>query len=612
MAELLTIKKIRTDVGDHLIDAEYLGGHTFAEIESMVHGVVDTYVIPSSKKGTSGYESIVESAVNPINDVSKVTLDSLVKNKPSDNEKYKVGDIILMEETSDGKKIFDRWISGVSEDGNTITLSILETQVATHHHKITTTSNKALTSIEPTYTSNTVAKAGTTVNNVLTGDTGAYVTNVTYKTEGSDKGGHTLDVSSATSTDDGAVGHSHNIDAHTHSVKFKPSSMVSQTASAYTSLTSANYTPHTHSVVSVAGAFENDSAITYADGNGTTATFVKSVKDATTTTDTGSTSTSTGSNTVGLSTTTQTSSDEVGDIVSTTSSGTHTHTATTTVTTSVVVSATVAASVVTSVSFSKGTLPTVAGSVITSVSLSSSNVDVVGSWSASVVVDEQNPDNGVLIFNCTPTTAIDTATLTYTSASQSKGSLPSINAPRSAQSRTYGTPTFTTTISESGEHQHGFSHVHAIPEHTHSVNSHTHTYYKTVVSETENAYTVLSTKTHTPHKHTNISAAGVSVNDSEPIKYVTGGDTTSVVRNMKTSDQSCTVVSTSLTTDSKYYRLVGDITFPGLDVATKTLTGVSITPAVDTKESAVKSITTTSDSFIYSVTEKTSANIGGE
>ena len=43
--DLVTIKKIRTAAGDHLIDATYLGGHTFDQIQGMVHGVIDTYVI---------------------------------------------------------------------------------------------------------------------------------------------------------------------------------------------------------------------------------------------------------------------------------------------------------------------------------------------------------------------------------------------------------------------------------------------------------------------------------------------------------------------------------------------------------------------------------------
>ena len=53
MADLVTIKKIRTAAGDHLIDATYLGGHTFAEIEGMVHGGIETYVIPLSKSSVS-------------------------------------------------------------------------------------------------------------------------------------------------------------------------------------------------------------------------------------------------------------------------------------------------------------------------------------------------------------------------------------------------------------------------------------------------------------------------------------------------------------------------------------------------------------------------------
>ena len=50
---LVTIKKIRTTAGDHLIDATFLGGYTFEQIQGMVQGVVGTFVISESKKKQS-------------------------------------------------------------------------------------------------------------------------------------------------------------------------------------------------------------------------------------------------------------------------------------------------------------------------------------------------------------------------------------------------------------------------------------------------------------------------------------------------------------------------------------------------------------------------------
>ena len=102
--DLVTIKKIRTAAGDHLIDATYLGGHTFAEIEGMVHGGIETYVIPLSKKSVSGYATIVNSTESTLT-TTKTVLDSLIEGQAKGG--YKLGDVILIEATSDGKKVFD-------------------------------------------------------------------------------------------------------------------------------------------------------------------------------------------------------------------------------------------------------------------------------------------------------------------------------------------------------------------------------------------------------------------------------------------------------------------------------------------------------------------------
>lgn len=580
------IRQIKTsDSVVYTIDAPLWEGRRFSEIESMIHGVVDTYVIPAQTDGTEDYKAVVESAKAQVS-ISTDGLNTLTSSNK--NNTYKVGDVILMGATSDGTNNFDRWVSKV--EGDTIYLDVLETQVATHHHTIgvSYSNSNALTGISTS--SNTtydIATVGSTVEKVLTGESGSYVTSIDYSDKEADIVTLEDDLAIATATSENGVGHKHSIAAHSHSVKFKPSSMVSQNVSAYTSLTSANYTPHKHSVVSVAGAFESDSssAFTYVYDKESTDSFIKTLTDASSTTDTGGATPDT--NEVGLETTTQTSTDVVGDIVKTQSAGGHTHTATTTVTTSVVVSATVQSSVMTSVSWSI-TKPTVQASVVTS-------------WVATV-----ESETGILSFEAPR-------------ASQSAGST-TIKASRASQSRTYGTPTITTTISEDGAHQHGFSHTHTIADHKHTVDSHTHTYYKTVASATGSAITALSTATYTPHKHTNISAAGVQTDDSEAaITYVTGGDTTEVVQNMKNTEQSCTVENNTaaLETDTKYYKITGEVKFPGLTVGTKTIGNTSITPAVDTGETAIRSITFTSSNFITGVSlvsgeNKTSPNIGGE
>ena len=128
-SNLIRIKQIQTAAGIHDIDAKYVDGRLFsevyAELEGMAHGVVDTYVIPLSNKGKEGYSTVVESEENTV-EVSISVLNGLV-NPENTSSKYKVGDVILIEETSDGVKIFDRWVSKV--DGDNITLAVLEKKV---------------------------------------------------------------------------------------------------------------------------------------------------------------------------------------------------------------------------------------------------------------------------------------------------------------------------------------------------------------------------------------------------------------------------------------------------------------------------------------------------
>lgn len=570
MATNTIIKQIQTSAGTHDIDAKYWGGHEFSEISDLVHGVVDTFVIPAQDNAADGsdYKKVVESSDAQV-ETTTSALATLV-GRPIDFDKFGVGDVILMGATSDGTKNFDRWISDVS--GNVIKLDVLETQVAAHHHTIaiTTTSGKALTGVSGNPSTVTLTSVGSAVN-VLTDASGTFVTSVEYDANGKD------DLSLSSSSASGSVAsHSHTVTAHSHS--FTPSSLVSQTASAYTSLTSAKHNIHSHTVVSAAGKWTNGTAFNVATGVSTSAEFIKNLKDSSNQTTGANTAGLTAkANTAALATSAQTSSDTIGEVVKTTSSGSHTHTVTTTTKTDVVTGVSIAASVVTSVNYTK---PTVAASVVTSAYLT---VDSTGVLSLSAPRD-----------------------------SQSAGSL---SVDRIAQSYTSGKVEASGSAASAGAHQHGFSHTHAIPSHTHSIDNHTHTYVKTIMSETGFAITSLSTSSYTPHTHSaNISAASTAANVSE-VNIVTGGSQTEVVRNLKTSDFS--TETSSPTTDTKYVALVGEITFPGLTVTTSSVSTStsSITPAVAGTQKAISSITFTSANFIKTVTSgsaiKTTKNIGG-
>ena len=230
---------------------------------------------------------------------------------------------------------------------------------------------------------------------------------------------------------------------------------------------------------------------------------------------------------------------------------------------------------------------------------------VVTSWAATV------DSNGVLSFSAPRASqSAGSASIDAPRASQSAGSA-SIDAPRASQSRTYGAPTISVTCEDGGAHQHGFSHTHKIATHSHGLNSHTHTYDKATVSASAAAITALATATYTPHTHTNVTVVGTT-SDAAPFKYVTGGSTASVVRDMKTS--AVTTTSAAPGTNTVYTKLTGDITFPGLSVPTGSVatSSKSITPAAAGSETAIKSITFTSSNFVTGVTTKTSPNIGGE
>ena len=607
---IVTIKKIRTAAGEHEIDARYLGGHTFEQIESMVHGGVETYVIPSSKQDAAGYKNIVNSAESTLT-TTKTILDGLTNGQA--NGGYKLGDIILMEATSDGEKVFDRWVSAV--DGENITLAVLETQVAKHHHTINPTTASVYVDHTPTYTTNAIPTVGAPVK-VLAGKNAdlTVLTSVEYD----ENGGHDLKLSS--DSGDGSVSHSHSIESHNHTISFKPSDLVKETAEVYATLTKGTYVPFKASTIDVAGAHTDDNTLTYATGNGDKDTFVKNLKDVDATT--GGQQLTTGTNADGLTTSAQTSKDSVGDEVKTTSAPTHTHTVSAVTTSDVVTSVTLAEKVITGIEYNA---PSVQGTVVTEVT--STDVDVISKVkpkTSSVITSAdwlcEVDDNGILSFDWSKNTgtvvaSIETETASVSSnvvgksGTQSAGSLKPTDFEQTYES---GKVTSTATTSADGSHTHGFSHTHAIPSHTHTIAAHTHTYKKSAINETGDAYIALTTTSYTPHTHENVSVVENVVDGNSAFEYYYGGSKTSVVKDLKDTEHTYTSTSKGLTTDTKYVKLSGKIEFPGLITTPTTLSTTTITPAVAGNEKPIASIVFTPDTFVKSVDNKTSVNIGGE
>ena len=412
--------------------------------------------------------------------------------------------------------------------------------------------------------------------------------------------------------------------------------------------------PHTHATsVTAAGAATNSASFKYVNG-GSTDTFIKSVTDASTTTNTGNNTAglSTGNNTAGLSTSTQASTDTIGDVVKTKSAGDHTHSVSATTTENAIKTVSLAANVTTSVKLNytapvvqgnvttsvklNYTAPTVQTNVVTSVTTANKTVVTsVGLSGTTTFVNTATVDgNGILSFGTasvgltSSTSTIKTvstitsgtqsagsASLTYTSGTQSAGSA-SLTYTSATQTYTSGKLTATCTTGSAGAHQHGFSHTHTIPAHSHSIPAHNHTYYKTVASETGTAYKSLTSANHTPHTHTtSVTAAGANSAGTK-ITYVKSGTSTAVVRELIDSDFSCTVGNTQpgATVSTTYMSISGTITFPGLTVGKKALTTTNVKPAVDSGEKPAMSITTSSDSVVKTIsasTGKTSTNVGG-
>ena len=602
------------------LNAKYWNDYEVDDLMSVIHGAIDTYVIPAQTSNkTANYKAVVESTATQVS-TTKSVLVELVSTEPANFSNFKVGDVILMGATSDGTKVFDRWVSHVgTETDPVIKLDVLETQVATHHHKLPSLStSSALKSVKASSRSVVIPTVGTAVN-VLTSAKGTFVTSVAYSNNGSD--GKVLTSESGT----GSVAHSHTVNSHNHSVTFKPTSLVSRSISAVYSVTSKKYTPHTHTSTTVATAATNGTAFTYVTGISQTDTFIKTLKY--TSTNTGAASGNTGGSGE-LSTSTQASTDTVGDVVKTTEAGTHKHTVTAATTTSVVTAATVAASVVTSVSFSF-TAPTVQTNVVTSVTkvaktlatsatLTETSASATG---ARTYVNTATVTDGVLSFGLAQasvsySTATISAVGSITSGTQSAGSA-SLSAPRSAQSRTYGTPTISVTCNDAGAHQHGFSHTHKIATHSHSLGSHTHTYGKAEISASAAAVINLTTGSHTPHSHSTVSVIATAT-ASTAIKYLDSASSTTVVRDLLSTDKTFTTTSAAPETNVAYTRLSGTITFPGISAPTGSVTtaSASIKPAVEGTTTALSDITFNTGTYVtgYSSTistTKTGTNVGG-
>lgn len=595
------IKQVNTGTSTYDIEALYFGNRSASEWEGLIHGVVDTYVIPAQTSGTSDYKAVVESsAAQCSTTVSK--LNTLTGSTTTNT--YKVGDIILMGATSDGKINFDRWISKIS--GTTVYLDVLETQVATHHHTITRTSANALTGVSASSTtSNMMAKVGSSVT-VVKGGTGSVITSISQG-----DGSSSLSIATGTSTD--GVGHSHTVKSHTHDVSFNPNSFVSGKANVIETLTSADYTPHKHgNDVTAAGSTSDSTPFDYVYGGGKE-TFITSLKDSSLTTS--STSLTTDENTGGLSTSTIASTEKTTTVES------HVHSVSATTTEKVAKSVTLAANPLVSVALNFSA-PTVQTNVVTAVTYTSTNVvSSVTTSSADFFSGCSVDADGVLSFISSKTiTSVSYATntvaskLTVTNNNQSAGSA-SLTVASAAQTYVSGTVTATCNTGAAGEHSHGFSHNHTISAHTHTIASHTHTYNKSVKDATGSAYTSLSVSSYTPHVHSDdVTAAGSKSNDTK-ITYIKEGSSTSVVKDLVDTTKTFTATSSTAETDTQYYKLTGKITHPSLTfVSTELVTLLSttnITPAESSNEYPLKDITFTSAGFINSVTEKTSENKGG-
>ena len=576
--------------------------HTFDEITNLVHGVVDTYVIPAQTTNkTTDYKAIVESeSAQVTTTLSK--LKGLVSNAENgftyNWDKIGVGDIILMGATSDGKINFDRWVSYVgTETDPTIKLDVLETQVATHHHTITTTPTSVVKSISLTSTTTAMATTGASTT-VVTGKTSSDVTSgYDFITSIEHTGGdYNFEVVAASASTADSVGHSHTVSSHNHSVTLGHAALVSTRVSAYTSLTSTNKTLHTHGTnVTAAGSKTDDSSPTKIVTGGTQTTVVATLTESSATTGKNTTGLATGDNTTGLST------NDIDSTTTTASSGSHTHSVSAKTSESFVKTVDIAPSVVTSVSWSV-TAPSVAPTVVTAVGRTITSADTVVDWSASV------DTSGILSFTVTPGKRLTGVTITSTTVSQTPGST-TISASSTAQSHTSSIVTATCTTGSAGSHSHGFSHTHTIPAHSHSIASHTHEYNKTVQSSTASAYTSLTSTNKTLHTHgTNVTAAGSKTDDSSPTKIVTGGTQTSVVEALITN-KAFTTTSSNPTTDTVYHQV--DIIYPGLSIKGRKFTTDTVTEASATTIKPYVSFTSSSATVVESVTEKTSTNKGG-
>lgn len=603
----LPIKQIRVNNTLHEIDAKYFGGKTYQEIASLVQGVIGTYVIPISNTSKEGYNSVVKSDLTTV-----TTTKSILNGLTNADTVYKLGDIVLMEEVSDGSKVFDRWVSEVN--GDTIKLTVLETQVAKHHHELDFKIGTALTQVSTTKTKVTIPTVGASIT-VLDGSSApTVVTSVSHD----DKGKHNLTLVSTSGS--GSVGHSHTITSHSHSVSITPSSFVEDTIDVYTSLSASTYTPHTHKTTSVASVQVDASALVYANGEGVTDTFVKTLKDSTSTT--GDKELTTKGNTVGLSTNTQASTDTVGEVVKTTTSGGHSHTISVETNSDIVTSASVAATVITDVSLNY-VAPTVQGTVVTSVSTSTTSVVTSVSTSVSTSNFTNNwkvTNDGVLELSfaaaltgasVSSSSASVISTVSQNTAAQSAGSA-TLNTSSASQSIETGKVSLSGTTSTNGSHAHGFSHTHTIASHTHTIASHSHSYDKSVADATGKAYTSLSTDSYVPHTHGSVTVVSNVVNGDE-FTYLASGETATVVKTLKSSAQTLSTTSNgATTTDTKYVKLTGDITFPGLTVGTKTLSTTTVNPAVQGTEYAIASVSEILGNFVTFVASKTSVNVGGE
>ena len=522
MAEITKIKKIQDSTGvAHDIDAAYWGGHSFSEVVDTLHGVVETYVVFTSKSSTTGYNDLVNST-NTTSSIAKTTLLGLLD---ASTVNIKVGDIILIEAPDK----YDRWVSAV--DGTNVTLSILETQVAAHHHQITvepntlpvigTNSNGA--SVSAAMTGVVVVSNSTITNTKPTGEALPILADVTVAHSTTDLNAslsvanhsHNVSLTHNHTLTYGSAGHSHTIGttpsstsssgAHSHTVYLTTGDSSTGTENSHThtlSITSnttdtvSSDTGHTHNLTLTSSSV--------ATGSGSAHSHVVNLLTGSSKTSNDGTHTHGGSLTTGSS--------------NTDSAGSHSHSITTTW-----------SAVATTTSYANITAVTTAKAAMAYASVDNSGIL---SFQYETITVSGNTGNGGS--HSHPYTGATGVTIT------------NVN---SAHQHSFTGVSGATTVAESS-HTHQYKSITGGSALTGG--SHTHTYHNIT------AITVNNGGAHS-HTFTGITAASTNSLGSHQHSYDKVKDTTGATA-LTNADVSCAQYNTSVTTSGSAPAITGEIT----------------------------------------------------